>query len=303
MRAIRPAARPGFTLIELLVVIGIISVLATIGYMTLPSLAGDYNRTRSIDALSEWLLTAKMRAKRDGTATGIRLNPASLDPTTGCYTQVIYIQQPDALTSGTWTGSTCNGIAANPAGSVATFSAPTNLFGPGVGANDPNNLVQTGDYLEIFGSGAVHQIASVPSPTQLNLANTNVNAAATGNFRILRGPRILGGEEVKQLPANMAINPALSLNGSLGNGLPSRTVPGAPLPYYEILFAPSGAIVGQGTGAGKVVLFVQDNNQLQTPGQPTLISIDVRSGFIGAFPVNPVGDPYQFIYSGAPGGL
>jgi prepilin-type N-terminal cleavage/methylation domain-containing protein len=286
MRAIRPAARPGFTLIELLVVIGIISVLATIGYMTLPSLAGDYNRTRSIDALSEWLLTAKMRAKRDGTATGIRLNPASLDPTSGCYNQVIYIQQPDALTSGTWTGSTCNGIA----NGVATFSAPTNLFGPGVGANDPNNLVQTGDYLEIFGSGAVHQILSV-------------NAAATGNFRILRGPRILGGEEVKQLPANMAINPALSLNGSLGNGLPSRTVPGAPLPYYEILFAPSGAIVGQGTGAGKVVLFVQDNNQLQTPGQPTLISIDVRSGFIGAFPVNPVGDPYQFIYSGAPGGL
>jgi prepilin-type N-terminal cleavage/methylation domain-containing protein len=299
MRAIRSAARPGFTLIELLVVIFIICVLATIGYMTLPSLSGDYNRTRSIDALSEWLLTAKMRAKRDGTATGIRLNPASLDPTTGCYNQVIYIQQPDALTGGTWPGSTCNGIV----NGVAKFSAPTNLFGPGVGANDPNNLVQTGDYLEIFGSGSVHVIGSVPSAIQLNLVNTGVNATATGNFRILRGPRIMGGEEVKQLPASMGINPALSLNGSLGNGLPSRTVPGAPGPYYEILFAPSGAVVGQGTGAGKVVLYVQDNNQLQTPGQPTLISIDVRSGFIGAFPVAPPPDIYQYTESGAPGGL
>lgn len=299
MPAIRPAARPGFTLIELLVVISIICVLATIGYMTLPSLAGDYNRTRSIDALSEWLLTAKMRAKRDGTATGIRLNPTSLDPTSGCYTQVIYIQQPDALTGGTWPGSTCNGIAAG----VATFSPPTNLFGPGVGANDPNNLVQAGDYLEIFGGGAVHQVASVPSAIQLNLANTSVNAVATGNFRILRGPREMGGEEVKQLPANMGINVNASLNGSLGNGLPSRQVPGAPLPYYEILFAPSGAVVGQGTGAGKVVLWVQDNNQLQTPGQPTLIAIDVRSGFIGAFPVAPGSDPYAYTESGAPSGL
>ncbi len=292
MRAVPPKARPGFTLVELLVVIGIICVLAAVGYMTLPSLAGDYNRTRSIDALSEWLLTAKMRAKRDGTGTGIRLTPDA----SGNFSQVTYVQQPEPLTGGTCTGIT-NG--------VATFNG-IDLVGPGSGPGAFDSLVQPGDYLEIQGGGAVHLIGSVQSSTQLTLANTNVNvtvpAGPISNFRILRSPRVLVGEDIKSLPANLAVNIGASLN------IPQRNVPAsgsAPsTTFYEILFAPSGSIIGQGTGAGKVILYVQDYNPVGNPGEPTLIVIDVRSGFIGAFPVGPPGqDPFYYTYTGAPGGL
>jgi hypothetical protein len=275
----------------LLVVIGIICVLATIGYMTLPSLAGDYNRTRSIDALSEWLLTAKMRAKRDGLPTGVRLT--GWNSGNNCCNEVAYIQQPDALTGGTWANSSCTSIA----NGTATF-AGTDFWGPGLSPGDPNDYVQQGDYLEIFGSGSVHQITGATNLITLTLANTSVNlSVATGNFRILRAPRVLVGEEVKQLPANLGINVGTppSVN------IPTRTVNG--VNYWEILFAPSGTVIGQGTGAGKIVLYVQDNNQVQNPGQPTLIVIDVRSGFIGAFPVAPGADPYAYTESGTSGGL
>jgi prepilin-type N-terminal cleavage/methylation domain-containing protein len=295
MRAPRTAARPGFTLVELLVVIAIICVLVTVGYMTLPSLAGDYNRTRGIDALSEWLLTSKMRAKRDGLPTGIRLT--GWNSANNCCSQVTYVQQPDALTSGNWANCSCTSIAAG----TATF-ANTDFWGPGVSPGDPNSVVQPGDYLEIFGGGAVHQIASVPSATTLTLANTGVSitlpAGPLTNFRILRAPRVLVGEDVKQLFANLGVNVGTppSVN------IPTRTANG--VNYWEILFAPSGAVIGQGTGAGKVMLYVQDNNQVQSPGQPTLLVIDVRSGFIGAFPVNTTtADPYLYTESGAPSGL
>ena len=61
-----------------------------------PSIADSSNLTRAVDNLQQWLLTAKMRAKRDGLATGIRFIQAQGDPP-GFFSQVQYIQQPDDL--------------------------------------------------------------------------------------------------------------------------------------------------------------------------------------------------------------
>jgi prepilin-type N-terminal cleavage/methylation domain-containing protein len=293
MRLLRPAARPGFTLIELLVVIAIICVLAAVGYMTLPNLAGDFNRTRGIDALSEWLLSAKMRAKRDGTGTGIRLLP---DPSTGLFNQVVYVQQPDPLASGQLSGKVGT-VMTDPTNPKVMDFSNMDLVGPGSAPGLYDALVQPGDYLEVFGN-TVRLITSVQSSTKLTLntaLSTPINPPGTSNFRILRSPRVLGGEDVKQLPGSLGINFSLSYN------LPMRNVSG--IPFYEILFSPAGSVIGQGTGGGKIVLYVQDTNQVQNPGQPTLIVINVRTGFIGAFPVAPGADPYLYTESGASGGL
>src|SRR5205807_3440001 len=65
--------RAAFTLIELLVVMAIIVVLAVLGAVMLPSLFADYGQVRSVDQLTQWLLSARQRAKRDGLPTGLRL--------------------------------------------------------------------------------------------------------------------------------------------------------------------------------------------------------------------------------------
>src|SRR5262245_51947415 len=97
--------RRGVTLIELLVVLGIIGFLAVLGYLVLPDLFKNFQRTRGTDTLSQWLLVAKQQAKRDGVPTGVRfldpnnptINPvaAGFNPANIKFTQVQYIQQPD----------------------------------------------------------------------------------------------------------------------------------------------------------------------------------------------------------------
>src|SRR5262249_13430237 len=65
--------RPAYTLLELLVVMGIILLLAALGYVLLPGMFKNYRRVSAVDQVSQWLLTARQRAKRDGVPTGLRL--------------------------------------------------------------------------------------------------------------------------------------------------------------------------------------------------------------------------------------
>ena len=89
----------------------------------------------------------------------------------------------------------------------------------------------------------------------------------------------------------------------------------------EIVFAPSGAIVGQGTGADKIYLWLRDPNPKLTPvanqplpGAPLILSIQIRTGLIGVYPVAPwiVGtpiniaagnDPYAYVRDPRSSGL
>ena len=54
-------AQAGVTLIEMLVVMGIILLLATLGVAYLPKMSDNQKRTRAVDLVSQWLLTAKER--------------------------------------------------------------------------------------------------------------------------------------------------------------------------------------------------------------------------------------------------
>jgi len=332
--------RGAFTLIEMLVVIGIILVIAALAAAFAPRVSDSQNLTRAVDSLEQWLLTAKMRAKRDQLATGIRFVPAPGDPAGTC-SQFQYIQQPDPL-SGGWVSTT------NTSGSVpyvnGTFLTggicmPTPNLSPPIvkpgqvlfgnvdftlGGNAL--LVQRGDYLEVR-DGGVYLIAGVvlssptnmlqlgslstvntpgsvlysPGPPPLYLTTTAYETSLsiterTTNYRILRQPRILIGEAELQMPNNFAVDTTLGGN-----------VQATAVGNFDILFSPSGAVIGANAGSGKLLMIVHDLFANPTTSfdsnRAGIVGVQSRTGFIGAYSVAPGADPFAFVESGRESGL
>ena len=345
--------RRGFTLIELLVVMAIILAIAALAAAFAPRVTDSTNLTRSVDQLEQWLLTAKMRAKRDGLATGLRFVPSAITgDTAGTNSQFQYIQQPDPLAGGSIvfvpTGGnppsggvvyqtlpngtlyliggillSANPPPPNPPTGLVTFGNVD--FSMGGVPNPAQWLVQTGDYLEVR-DGGVYLIAGVvpPAPGQpatiLKLAGTAydnalVVAQPTTNYRILRQPRLLEGEPPLQLPGNFAVDTTPIPDAIIPNN--SKNIP--PIPWsnvragssgsLEILFSPSGSVIGANAVNGKVLITVYD----QTMNQPDInrygiIAVQSRTGFIGAYSVAPGAgtmgyDPFLFAEEGRNSGL
>jgi prepilin-type N-terminal cleavage/methylation domain-containing protein len=308
--------REAFTLIELLVVIAIILVIAALAAAFAPNVSDSQNLTRSVDQLEQWLLTAKMRAKRDQLATGLRLVQAQNDPA-NTFSQCQYIQQPDAMAGG-WVTSTAtagsipyNGSFLN--GGIALPTATPNqvqLYNVDCSMGQtlaPNQyLIQAGDYLEVRGGG-VYLIAGAaastanPPVTTIGLSGTAYDqllniAAPTTNYRILRQPRLLMGEAPLELPNGFAVD--LNLANSLATG---------PSGSFDILFSPTGAVVGANAGSGKVLVIVHDlfGNPTTSfdPNRAGIVAVQCRTGFIGAYNVAPGADPFAFVELGRESGL
>jgi prepilin-type N-terminal cleavage/methylation domain-containing protein len=327
--------RRAFTLIELIVVIGIILVIAALAAAFAPRVSDSQNLSRAVDQFEQWLLTAKMRAKRDGLATGIRLVPNQGDPA-GIYSQVQYIQQPDPLSGGFLTTTPTSlvysagppavyvngGILQSAASGVVTFAGVDFTLGLGAGALPSQLLVQPGDFLEVR-DGGVYMIGAVTGPTTLTLGGTSYDTALkigsattppsgpTTNYRILRQPRVLIGEAPLQLPGNLAVDTTL---------IPQTVIPGnttvtwsnvaaGTSGYPEILFSPSGAVVGTNAGNGKVLVTVYDMTMSPFDiNRVGIVAVQCRTGFIGAYGVAPGAglagyDPFGYAESGRESGL
>ncbi|HEY7331143.1 MAG TPA: prepilin-type N-terminal cleavage/methylation domain-containing protein [Gemmataceae bacterium] len=327
--------REAFTLTEMLVVIAIILAVAALAAAFAPRVNDNQKMSRAVDNLQQWLLTAKMRAKRDGLATGLRFIQTQGDmnidpglqlvpPVPTIFSQFQYIQQPDPLSGGVITAAgPVGGVIQSAAAGIVTFTPGTVDFTLG-GNLLPNQwLVQPGDYLEING-GAVFIIGQVSpaSPTNTlvlgipSLPNpyvtpptpttygSSLSLTATTNYRILRQPRILIGEEPLALPDNYAANfGPIPLSGSL---LPGTNVSRGPSGLPEILFSPSGAVTGTNAGVPILCISVWDvpaQNELPDPNRVGIIGIQSRSGFMGAYDVSLSGNPFYFVQNARESGL
>ena len=112
----------------------------------------------------------------------------------------------------------------------------------------------------------------------------------TTQWRILRQPRRIAGQDSLILSGSVAIDLPLSQN------LPARTVGGTT--YFEVVFAPNGGVIGKGTvSSDRIILWVRNSSkQNALDNDPVLISIQVRTGFLGSYKVDTTsgGDPYSF---------
>jgi prepilin-type N-terminal cleavage/methylation domain-containing protein len=295
----------GFTLVEMLVVITLMLILSAMAIAFLPGAIEKQKSARAADQLQGWLLIAKQWAKRDGVPTGIRLHPP-LNPSNPAaqlwVTDLQYIQQPDSF-------MVAPGVSAQSplfrriavAGTTVTLETPDGTipgpyqdFSGGYDLSSPQTAVlapvQVGDYLEAQGGGLVQTIAGL-SPTALAISpGFATDIPLTSQYRFIRRPRILPGEPTLQLVKDVAIDLSLSLNAN-----------SAPL---DIVFAPSGAVVGTAAVYDKIALWVRDVTLDSVQGDVTLITVYCRTGFIAAHPVDLSGpDPYSFTKDGRSSGL
>lgn len=371
--------RGAFTLVEMIVVLAIILTIAALAAAFMPRVQDSTNLTRTVDSFEQWLLTAKMRAKHDQLATGIRFIPSQNDinpnnpflSASGTYSEFQYIQQPDPLTGGSlshlqtpgsvvWTTASgtlylTGGIcyqAPTPisAGSVSFYNVD---FALGLGANiatAPQWLVQPGDYLELRNSG-VYLIGRVvppvgggpantlqlgfpnltsppmspytlpPTPSAYDIAFPTISPpptspyTSTTNYRIIRQPRVLVGEPPLLLPDNYAVItgtiPDTIVPGNSTSPTPmqwSYVSPG-PSGYLEILFSPSGAVVGTNAGSGRIFLSAYDTTMNPFDmDRVGIIAVQTRTGFIGAFSAAPGAglpgyNPFAYAQEGRDSGL
>lgn len=315
--------RAGFTLVELLVVMAIMAIMATFVIAFYPNAASADREARAGQVVQSTFNIAKQRAVRDQAPRGVRL---WLVPPPGfniggvnllnVVTDMQYTEQPDDFTGGTIQ----NGLPALAApgynlanclkinGPDVTNGYPVNWPSPAAG--DPNEKywsVQPGDYVELCGTGLMFRITQIGVPNTSNVPDPQylvvtpavpylVNTP-TANYRILRAPRPVGDETIK-LPEGTLID--LGVNATYANPLPAPNALTEGSGFYDILFAPNGSVISRGVATDKLHLFVRAPNE-QAPanifrGTPTVVSIFVRTGFVGAYNADPNGaTPYTFV--------
>ncbi len=291
--------RAGFTLIEMLVALGILLVLATLLIAFGPRLAEKQRAAKGADLLQQWLLIAKQRALRDKIPTGVRL----ITNNSTFVSELQYIQLTSDLTlkrSITLEPGSPGPPAKNDI--VKLDSSPglgEDFIGPYTASKDFWN-VQRGDYLQLYDGGQPHYILDTDDdPTKpitkfqlfIRTAGAPDTPPQVGNqvlgpytqYRILRGPRPVFGEQPLVMPQDVGID--IETNTIYGNALPGYAN------KLDILFSPDGPIVGRGTTTGRIILWVRDYTQrLQTDDQ-TLIVVHARTGFISAHKVDITPDP------------
>jgi prepilin-type N-terminal cleavage/methylation domain-containing protein len=310
--------RNAFTLIELLVVMSLIAILAALTIMFFPSAASSARESRAATQVQGWLNVAKQRALRDQAPRGLRLWIST--PTIGATTftnavvECQYTEQPDDFTGGT----VQSGVFAPPA---PGYTMQNCLMFTGVdlfnghapsAANERYYSVQRGDYIELLGSGLMHRIVEVgvpngavppafsPSHIRIEPPLLHTIQTPTPSYRIVRAPRAVGDETLK-LPENTLIDLNTNVTyAAIGGQLPPPTTSDSG--FIDITFGPSGAVISPGLVTDKVHLWIRSPNPdvptgagAEFRGDPTLISIFVRTGFVGAYQPAQAGNPYQLV--------
>jgi prepilin-type N-terminal cleavage/methylation domain-containing protein len=305
--------RSAFTLVELLVVMALMAVLATLTIAFFPSASSSARESRAAVQLQGWLNIAKQRAQRDQAPRGLRLwvTTATIGATLvpNSVTDCQYVEQPDDFT-----GGSIQSNATAPFDTITVGVDLTNGYGvaspvpPAVDANEKYWSVQPGDYLEVMGTGLMHYIVSLNTSSKFTIKPPLGNALlSTKNYRIVRAPRAVG-EETLKLPENTIIdvltnqtyNNPLPLNDTIDEVAVLFTPAFIIYNFYDIVFSPSGQVISRGVAGDKIHLWVRAPNPDDAlnvfRGAPTLVSIFVRTGFVGAYDPDPNGaNPYDLV--------
>jgi prepilin-type N-terminal cleavage/methylation domain-containing protein len=325
--------RPAFTLIELLVVMGIMVVIATLGYLFLPNLNKNKGVPNATTQLEGWIRLTRNQALRDGASRGVRLIPDPNNP--NIVTAIQYIGQPEPIspqgivaingkfyqTAVIITTPNPNAPAGpppypNPMPATATLVLLDIANGntPTFSTNwdDPANpQIAIGDFLDVSASpNVVTRITLNPGPSAML---PPAPAPLSGNARsTLTLDRAIDGTDVSPLILTsgfrvirsarpLAGEPMLQMHRDVYIDL--TTSANLPLPNADgsrdILFNYSGQ-VAYATG-GMIFLTVQ---HVDRPTDKLVVAIYTRTGKVTAVNWDDLSaDPFSFARDGRGSGL
>lgn len=276
-------SRRAFTLIELLTVILIMLVIAALAAAILPTLSSKNRVANAANGVHSWLLQAKMRAKRDRLATGIRL---FVDPNTpGSVSSLQWIQQAESLTG------VRAALQATPLGMGQWWVVQDDTNYDFTMGGLPQNQwsVHVGDYLALNDGGPMQILSVAPGAVGITMivkqGNGQINLQKpiepTNFWTIYRRPYPLLGEPPLSMPKNVVLDTNLSGAGGAGFGSvltpsPTGTLTGTSyVAAYDILFSPSGQVVGQ---TGLLAIWVRDESKIFNRGQSLTPQIQAPGG-------------------------
>jgi prepilin-type N-terminal cleavage/methylation domain-containing protein len=312
-------ARHAFTLIELLIVIGIIVLIASLGFLLIPNLDRNKGVPNATTQLQGWINLSKQQALRDKSPRGIRL----INDGNGRCTSLQYIEQPEP-------------VAPRGPGIYLELTTPTAGLTMAALKNGSTNPatpmtwegVQPGDYLELTcGPTGVALITAVAGPNNSVLTlDRQIEGVepppppppvvppppvTTTNFRVLRGPRALAGEPTLQLhkdvyidltscfPCPVNLGPVIGPNGEPYGNSSTGYLPWGPGNNIDILFNSTGVV-----GNAPIGRFILAVRHVDRPNDMLFITVYTRTGKIATHSVNDSGgDPYLFTRDGSSPGL
>lgn len=138
----------------------------------------------------------------------------------------------------------------------------------------------------------------------------------TMNYRIIRQPRLLEGEQPLALPQDVVLDTSLTLTQlqQFGYSLKFNPVTNPVFdPTFDLLFDPSGALLlRNGAGSNKVILWMRDatrdwpSGNLLPDGDQILVAVYTRTGFIASHPPDTSAAPgsyFSYFQDGRTSGL
>ena len=186
--------------------------------------------------------------------------------------------------------------------------------------------VQVGDYIQIQSAASPSRITKIISNFEVETLSPNTSGLTgvfTADFRIMRSPRPVAGEDIILLPEDVVIAFPNLPPFAKPPPPPAPPFPLVPIDFpsiivpddngrYDILFTPSGAVTGNTARLGKIILWVRDLNENPTTArQQALITVYSQSGAVASYDVNtsvPTSSPqagiwYSFTYDSRPSGF
>lgn len=319
--------RKGMTLVELLIAMSIMVMMAAITAAFYPSISSDNQISNAANKVQSLLVGARQTAMRSRFVTGIRFLADSNNPASSIScTQMMLIQKPSDLTglsiSGLFTIS--NGDLILQDLTKTATKEGINLWDTTTGldmvlpgdilinptTNRSTNVVARGWSNPANVSGLGFLNLTVNQVVQVNASFYNPTDITGLNFKIVRQPRVVPGEEPVSLPEGYEI-PLLALDTSstpvkpknMITGPPWRdTTPGVSDYSVDIAFDKTGSLFQMNFSSNAYVWITKTGSA--KPEDGAVISVNRMNGKVGVFPVGPVDlnnlnnalmhDPFRF---------